>query len=108
MQRGDRGDLLLKRVRSYGKDLVFRSRELRRNMTDAERKLWQGVRGKQIKGLPFYRQKPIGVYIVDFYCPRAGLVIEVDGGQHFEQEGEKRDRQRDAYLKSLGLMILKK
>jgi len=49
-------------------------------MTDAEKLLWSKIRGKQVKGLQVYRQKPIGRFIVDFYCPKAHLVIEVDGG----------------------------
>ena len=54
-------------------------------MTDAEHRLWFRLRRKQLLGLQFYRQKPIGKYIVDFYAPAVALVIEVDGGQHFEE-----------------------
>ena len=66
---------------SYNKSLTQLSRNLRRNMTDAERLLWSKIRSKQLKGFQFYRQKIIGNYIVDFYCPKSKLVIEVDGGQ---------------------------
>jgi len=59
----------------YNKNLLLRSRELRSNMTDTERTLWSRLRRKQLKGHQFYRQKIIGNYIVDFYCPRAGMVI---------------------------------
>ena len=55
----------------YNKNLKQYSRQLRENMTDAERKLWAKIRRKQIKEFQFYRQKPIGDYIVDFYCPRS-------------------------------------
>jgi len=60
-----------------------------------------------LKGYKFYRQKVIGNYIVDFYCPRAKLVIELDGGQHFMDEGIERDKERDRYLSSLGLKVLR-
>lgn len=76
-------------------------------MTDAERKLWRHLRLKQVHGLTFYRQKVIGSYIVDFYCHKAGLVIEVDGGQHFTEQGREADEGRDAYLFSLGLSVLR-
>jgi very-short-patch-repair endonuclease len=64
---------------NYNKTLKEFSRNLRHNMTDAERLLWSKIRGKQLKGYQFYRQKPIGNYIVDFYCPKANIVIELDG-----------------------------
>ena len=76
-------------------------------MTEAEVKLWQHIRCKQIKGLQFYRQKVIGNYIVDFYCHAAKLVIEVDGGQHYEEEGLENDAIRDADLENLGLRVLR-
>jgi len=89
------------------KNLKQAARELRKNMTDAERKLWAHIRRKQIHDLQFYRQFVIGNYIVDFYAPKAKLVIEVDGGQHFSEEGKESDRSRDAYLGSLGLRVLR-
>ena len=76
-------------------------------MTDAECLLWSRVRRKQIKGAQFYRQKPLGSYIVDFYCPAAGLVVEVDGGQHFTEEGKAKDKRRDDDLAGLGLKMLR-
>ncbi len=56
------------------------ARELRKNMTEAERHLWARIRGKQLNNIQFYRQKNIGNFIVDFYCPAAKLILEVDGG----------------------------
>ena len=91
----------------YSKKLKERSRQLRDNMTDAERSLWSKLRMRQLQGLIFYRQKPIGGYIVDFYCPKAKLVIEVDGGQHFTAEGVEYDKARDAYMSGLGLKIMR-
>ena len=63
------------------------ARGLRKNPTDAEFKLWQNIREKRIRGYQFYRQKNIGNYIVDFYCPAGKLIIELDGGQHYSEEG---------------------
>ena len=92
---------------SYNKNLKQFSRNLRTNMTDAEKLLWSRIRRKQIKGMQFYRQKSIGDYIVDFYCPEIKLVIEVDGGQHYEAEGKDKDHIRDEYMKRLGINILR-
>ena len=91
----------------YNGNLKQYSRQLRKNMTDAERHLWTKIRRKQVKGYQFYRQKPIGDYIVDFFCPRAKLVIEVDGSQHFSDEMTEYDRIRNEYLSSLGLRVLR-
>ncbi len=76
-------------------------------MTEAEIALWNKLRRKQLCNLQFYRQKPLGQYIVDFYCPRAKLVIELDGGQHYSDEGAKKDALRDAELRELGLSVLR-
>ena len=76
-------------------------------MTDAEQRLWQRLRRKQINGWQFYRQKPIGAYIVDFYCPTAMLVVEVDGGQHLDPQHLAADRRRDTFLENLGLRVLR-
>lgn len=76
-------------------------------MTDAEMKLWARLRRKQIDNVQFYRQRPIDRYIVDFYAPKVGLVIEVDGGQHFLPEELRRDALRDQTLKALGLSVLR-
>jgi very-short-patch-repair endonuclease len=68
----------------YNPRLKAKARGLRSALTDAEQRLWNRLRRKQILGVQFYRQKPIGNYIVDFYAPAARLVIEVDGAQHAE------------------------
>ena len=91
----------------YNRNLKALSRRLRKNMTDAERLLWGKIRRKQLKGYQFYRQKPIGDYIVDFFCPRAKLVIEIDGSQHHTGEMTEYDRIRDEYMSSLGLRVLR-
>ena len=91
----------------FNRTLNVYARDLRKNMTDAESFLWSGIRKKQLKGFQFYRQKNIGYYIVDFYCPAAKLVIEVDGGQHYAETGKERDSKRDAFMKSLGFRVLR-
>lgn len=76
-------------------------------MTDAEHRLWFNLRRKRLDGVPCYRQKPIGPYIVDFYLPAIRLVIEVDGSQHATEAGTSVDRVRTAYLESLGLKVIR-
>ena len=92
---------------NYNKNLKQVSQKLRGSMTDAELLLWSKLKGKQVKGLQFYRQKIIGTYIVDFYCAKAGLVIEVDGGQHYTVAWRTADADRDSYLQSCGLRVLR-
>ena len=92
---------------NYNRHLKKFARRLRDRMTDAEERLWFRVRRKQIGGVQFYRQKPIGAFIVDFYAPTAKLVIEVDGSQHFTADGRISDAIRDSYLHSLGLEVLR-
>lgn len=91
----------------YNANLKSKSRLLRTNLTDSERVLWTRLRGKQLMGIQFYRQKPIGTYIVDFFAPKVKLVIEVDGSQHMHSYSLQKDKKRDEYLISLGLKILR-
>jgi len=92
---------------SYDKQLKALSQHLRKNMTDAENRLWLRLRRKQLKEHSFYRQKISGRYIVDFYCPKANLVIELDGGQHYSEAGKAKDRARDNDLREMGLKVLR-
>ncbi|MDD2851175.1 MAG: endonuclease domain-containing protein [Desulfuromonadaceae bacterium] len=94
-------------MREYRHNLRTPSRELRGAMTDAEQLLWSRLRRKQLHGVQFYRQKPIGPYIVDFFAPGAGLVIELDGGQHLKPEHSEKDRQRDQCLADMDLLVLR-
>ena len=89
----------------HNSKLTFHAKELRRGLTKQEKKLWYQF----LKPLPvhFCRQKVIGNYIVDFYFAAHTLVIELDGSQHYEEEGEAYDKRRDAYLTSLGLIVLR-
>jgi len=91
----------------YDRNLKHKARNLRKNMTETERLLWSRLRRKQILGVQFYRQKPIGNYIVDFYAPKAKLVVEVDGSQHFEAKHVEEDKRRDEYLTEQGLCVLR-
>ena len=91
----------------YNKNLKQLARELRKNMTDAERRLWSKIRRKQLKQYQFYRQKNIGEYIVDFYCPAAKLIVEIDGGQHYSNEYHAKDKARDKFLNDLGFRVLR-
>jgi very-short-patch-repair endonuclease len=91
----------------YNPKLKKHSRTLRINMTDAEQVLWHRVRRKQIQNVQFYRQKPLLAFVVDFYCPAAKLVIELDGSQHYEEAHQIRDQERDAALAGLGLRVLR-
>jgi len=92
---------------AYEKRLKPLSRKLRSNMTDAEIMLWSKLKGKQLKGYQFYRQKIIGSYIADFYCSKSKLVIEVDGGQHYSEEGKERDIKRDEYMMRSGITVIR-
>ncbi|MDD5222805.1 MAG: endonuclease domain-containing protein [bacterium] len=92
---------------TYNKKLKDYSRKLRNNMTDAEKMLWLKIRAKQLQGYQFYRQRIIGNYIVDFYCPKAKLVIELDGGQHYQDQGARNDQIRDEFIKSLGIKVIR-
>ena len=82
-----------------------RARALRRAMTEAERCLWQQLRAHRFMGLKFKRQKPLGRYIVDFVCLEIGLIIELDGGQHAQQQAY--DQRRDRCLEGQGFTVMR-
>ncbi len=82
-----------------------RARELRRAMSPPERKLWVRIRGRQLGGLRFRRQHPIGPYAADFYCEEARLVVELDGGYHADRR--EQDAARDEYMRSRGVEVLR-
>jgi len=91
----------------YNKNLKKFARELRSHQTEAEAFLWLKLRKGQLKNCRFYRQRIICNYIVDFYCPDAKLVIEIDGGQHYSEPGMAKDGKRDSHLAELGLRVLR-
>lgn len=78
---------------------------LRKNLTDAEKKLWANIRKRQINGLKFRRQQPIGNYIVDFVCYEKKIIIKIDGGQHIENENF--DLKRSKWLEGQGFEVLR-
>ncbi len=82
-----------------------RARELRARSTESETLLWQQLRGRRFQGFKFRRQRPLGPYILDFVCLEAGLVIEVDGGQHSDQKAY--DEKRTALIESQGLTVIR-
>lgn len=82
-----------------------RARELRRNQTEAELRLWGILRGRRIANAKFRRQVPIGPYIADFVCREVGLIIEADGGQHSDQVAY--DTRRTAWLEAQGYDVLR-
>jgi len=85
-------------------DRIARARQMRREMGEAEKRLWTRLRRNQI-GFHFRRQAPVGLYFLDFYCAKARLCIEVDGDLHAQRSAE--DRQRDLYLQQLGILTLR-
>jgi very-short-patch-repair endonuclease len=88
----------------YNSNLKEASKKLRSKPTEAERYLWERIKGKRLRFI-FHRQKPIGGYIVDFYCSEAKLVIEVDGGYHLGSETKSYDKVKDETLCNLGLIV---
>jgi len=81
--------------------------ELRKNLTTAEIKLWKCLQNSQLEGRKFRRQHSIGNYIVDFYCPKEKLAIELNGNVHLNANNEQYDVNRDNYLKTLGIKVLR-
>jgi len=88
-------------------DRSQRARTLRGDMTDAEKTLWRHLRSRQVVGARFRRQHPIGPYVVDFCAPTLRLIIELDGGQHAEQERVAKDAARTAWLSEQGFRVLR-
>ncbi len=89
----------------YDNKLKSRSRQLRNKSTLSEVLMWNQLKGKKVRGYQFTRQKPVGHYIVDFFCFKLRLVIEIDGDSHFGRE--QSDSERTVYLESLGLTVLR-
>ena len=88
------------------REKTSRARQLRRAMTDAEKKLWWRLRNEQL-GISFRRQHPIGRFVVDFLAPSIGLVIELDGGQHGGDVQIAKDMARTAFLAGKGLRVMR-
>lgn len=84
-----------------------RRKGLWRSQTEAEKLLWNKLRGRQVRGLKFYRQFSVGGYILDFFCPQIKLSVELDGGQHAEKENKEYDVVRTDYLNGIGIEVLR-
>ncbi len=82
-----------------------RARTLRANQTESEARLWGELRGRKLQGWKWRRQAPIGPFIVDFFCPAARLVVEIDGGQHLDQV--EYDARRTRFLEQRGLRVIR-
>ena len=82
-------------------------KELRNNSTPAESAMWELLRAGRLDGTKWRRQYSIGKYIVDFYCPKARLCVELDGDTHFTMQGDLYDLERTEYINSLGISILR-
>lgn len=94
------------RLRRQNLKTVFAA-HLREEMTDAERRLWAVLRSKQVGGVKFRRQQPIGPYVVDFYCSAAKLIVELDGDQHGADDAVQRDESRTLWLNEQGYRVLR-
>ena len=86
-------------------DIKEKARTLRRNQTDAEKLVWQRLRNRQLMDKRFRRQYPIGQYIVDFVCLNLRLIVELDGGQHMDQQAY--DERRSDYLNQQGFVVVR-
>ena len=87
--------------------LLERRRELRKNLTPEEIVMWKALKSKQIESFKWRKQHPIDSYILDFYCPKAKLCIELDGKKHYTFQGAKEDEIRSRHLKSKGIRIIR-
>ncbi|MGQ1947086.1 endonuclease domain-containing protein [Geofilum sp. OHC36d9] len=94
---------------TYGasKLIIERAQKLRKRMTKAEKEMWNLLNQENFTNYKFRRQHPIDIFIVDFYCHQAKLVIEIDGGYHLTKEQQEKDINRSAVLKRLGIKILR-
>jgi len=89
------------------KEQVSFARELRQRHTDAEKALWMKLRSRELEGVKFRRQQPIGPYIVDFASFERKLIVEIDGGQHNEEGTKERDKERTMRLEERGYRIMR-
>ena len=93
--------------RNHDSRLLDFARTMRESCTDAEAKLWQQLRGRSLNGYKFCRQHPLAGYILDFYCARCRLAVELDGGQHGDGAAKRYDARRTERLNELGVRVLR-
>jgi very-short-patch-repair endonuclease len=96
-----------RKIIPYNANLKQLARDLRNNSTKSEIRLWQMLKGKQLMGYDFHRQKPLLSYIADFYCYELELVIELDGYTHQLEAVQQKDKRKQADLEALGLKVLR-
>jgi len=87
--------------------LIYRAKKMRQEPTHAEKIIWRALRNRQINGWKFYRQKTIGYYITDFYCPELKLIIEIDGDSHVQGSQPAYDIKRTKWLENEGCRIMR-
>lgn len=93
---------------TYNKpELKQRRRKFRQDQTDAEKLLWSKIRNRQLNGLKFLRQYSVGDYVLDFYCPKVRLAVELDGSQHIEDKSQIYDEQRTKFLEQKGIQVVR-
>jgi very-short-patch-repair endonuclease len=99
----------MEETRASRRDLMSRdrARELRNNSTKTERSLWKILSGFRAQGMPFRRQQPLGIYIVDFFCPSRKLIVELDGAQHYQPGTVVYDEERTRWLEQRGYTVLR-
>jgi very-short-patch-repair endonuclease len=88
-------------------DAVETARKLRKSVTSAEERAWWLLRNRRLSGLKFRRQHPVGKYVVDFYCSQARLAVELEGSVHAQPGQTRRDVAKDAYLRRMGICVLR-
>ena len=97
----------MRKIIPYNPKLKELARQLRNNSTKSEIRLWKFLKGKQMKGYDFHRQKPIGNYIVDFFCNELQLAIELDGYSHNFEEVVQKDLEKEEFLTKFGITLLR-
>ena len=108
MSRSDRGVKMNEKdyyYTGYNHNLKENSRKLRKDMTEQERRLWHCFLKKY--HIKFVRQRPIGSYIADFYCSKARLIIEIDGSQHYTDEGKEYDENRTYVINQFNVRVIR-
>ncbi len=86
---------------------VNRARDLRKNDTEAERRLWEAIRNRRLGGFKFVRQLPVGPYVADFACRERKLIVEVDGATHGSETELRHDERRSAFLQTEGFRVMR-
>ena len=105
--RAARDDASVPFERDHSRRLLRFAKEMRRGQTDAERKLWQVLRGRRLAGFKFRRQYPVAGYILDYYCVAEKVAVEADGGQHNDPAAKEYDARRTARLGEMGIRVMR-